>query len=458
MFPRLTRLEWTCLALGVAIAHGFYVHAWLFPSSYDASAYERAARDIVANGLFSKFFFSELRTYGYPFFLSLVQRAAEAAGLPFQLLLFEVQLLLYVAAALFVRNALVDRHPGVARIVFCAVLVNYYCLLYASDSLTESLSLTLLLTAAGCWLQLWQDRQRMAPLVAGSLAVGFAVMVRPANLFMVLAWLVCCVLILARPQRRLAQSISRALAVAFAIALPALPQLANNIRLHNQLTPLVATDLGRAQQLWGVMYLKYATALPPVPKPQVYYDNPFFRDTHVDEAAPWRWYAGHPGRGLLTVALHTFNLTDQDLLFTYSRDLRPWYRLPLGVINHGIVALGILGFLLFGRTAIAGGNAAVAEAFIALAVLVAANWVVHALTAVEMRFGLVLLLVLFPLAGYAAVRVAASNRIATKAATVAFVVGYTVAALLLSGWVRSQAAQIRGEPDKSSSRQEEALA
>ena len=442
---RLTRLEWSCLGLGAAIAHGFFVHTWLFPSSYDAGAYVQSAHDIVTNGLFSKFSSSELRTYGYPFFLSLVYRLADVIRLPFQLVLFELQLFLYLVSAFLVRNTIVERYPTAARIGFCGVVSNYYCLLYSSDSLTESLSLTLLLAAVGCWLRQWQERWRILPLIAGSLAIGFAVMVRPANLFMVFAWLVGCALILVRQRLTITHLLARGLAIALTVALPSLPQLANNIRHYGEMTPLVVSDLGRSQQSWGVRYLKYATALPPIPKPQVYYDNPFFRDTTVDESAPWRWYVSYPGRGFLTLALHTFNLTDQDLLFTYSRDLHPWYRLPLGAINHGIVALGILGLLLLGRMVITGSAVASLEAYVALGVLIGANWAVYALTAVEMRFGLVLLLVLFPFAGYAAIRTVASDSAAAKAATITYLVSYIIAALFLSAWVRSHAAQIHGE-------------
>ena len=82
------------------------------------------------------------------------------------------------------------------------------------------------------------------------------------------------------------------------------------------------------------------------------------RERTLDVEAPWRWYLEHPGRGLLTIALHTFNLTDQDLLFTYSRDLDPWYRVPLGIVNHAAVALGALGLVLLGCRARAARDSA----------------------------------------------------------------------------------------------------
>ena len=51
-----------------------------------------------------------------------------------------------------------------------------------------------------------------------------------------------------------------------------------------------------------------------------------------------------------------------------------------------------------------------------LLVLLAANWAVYALTAVEMRFGAVLLLALFPLAGYAVMEVAGVRRVGLRVA------------------------------------------
>ena len=122
----------------------------------------------------------------------------------------------------------------------------------------------LLLAAVGCWLRLWQERSRILPLVAGSLAVGFAVMVRPANLFMVFAWLVSCALVLVRQRPALPHLMARGLVIAVAVLLPSLPQLANNMRHYGQMSPLVVSDLGRSQQLWGVRYLKYGTAVNPL--------------------------------------------------------------------------------------------------------------------------------------------------------------------------------------------------
>ena len=58
----LAPAEWACVAFAVAVAHGFLVHEWLYPSAWDATQYLDMAREIVARGLFSPVEGSEMRT------------------------------------------------------------------------------------------------------------------------------------------------------------------------------------------------------------------------------------------------------------------------------------------------------------------------------------------------------------------------------------------------------------
>jgi len=439
----LSRYEKIFLVAGIAVAHGFLVHVWLYPSGSDAVGYVLAARDIAADGLFSKFYGSHVRTYGYPIFLVLVRSLADALRLPFQILLLETQLLLYVGAAFLMRRELIERYPTAARVVFCGLLANYYALSYACESLSESLSLTFALLAAACWLRMSQQRNLGVMLFVGSLIVGAAVMIRPANLFLVAAWVVGCSFLWMHRNVSLSRSIFVATAMSIAMLLPAIPQIINNSIHYGIPTPLVTYELGRLQHLWGVKYLKYATAMPPVPQSSIFYDNPLFEGTSVDSERPLQWYLNYPARGLATLTLHAFNLTDQDLTFTYARDLDPWYRRPLGLINHAIVALGLFGLvLLFWRVRTA-RDRTTKHAFLTLAFLLAANVAIYSIAAVEMRFGLTLLLALFPLAGYAIVVAAPSHSARIRVAMIGFTVAYAGAALLLSDWVRSQSLPIR---------------
>jgi hypothetical protein len=441
---RLNRIEWLAVLFAVLVAHGYYVHERFYPSSYDALLYVQLGREIAERGLFHHFTGADLRTYGYPFMLSLLVRGTTAVGWPFQFVLFELQFAAYVAACLFFRSALSPIALAAARFAFCGMLANYYVLIYTPESLTESVSLTLLVVAGGCWLAWRRTCAGIGPVVLGSLAVGCALMVRPANMFMVAGWLVGAAVIGMRIRPGRARTLAAGACLLAALVLPMLPQLANNVRNFGKWTPLVVLDLGQMQQTWGIWNIKYATAMPPVPQGAIYYQNPLWTGTVVDEHAPWRWYLDHPGRGLLTVAIHTFNLTDQDLLFTYSRDLDPWYRVPLSVINHAIVALGLLGIFLGVRRTLAQGTAEQRDAMLMLLATASANWAMYCWTAVEMRFGSVLLLVLFPFAGYAAWCLGRARRVRTALAAGAGVAVYVGLALLLSAWVRDQAPLIRG--------------
>lgn len=431
--------EWFYLAAGMAIAHGFFIHIWLYPSAYDAAEYLQAAADIATNGLFSKYIHSEIRTYGYPLFLAGVLEFTRLTRLPFGLALFEIQLALYTQAVFFLRRTLFMYDAVAARIGFCGLMLNFYVLLYASDSLTESLSLSLLVLAAACLLRLLQDRRLLWALAGGSLAVGVAVMIRPANIFMAAAWIVSCGIALARARLGLAPLLLRAAAMILALALPMAPQLINNIRHHDASTPLVAQDLGAIQQRAGVMYLKYASGMPPLRGASIEYRNPYLPGTILDVNAPLHWYVDHPREGLMSAALHVFNLTDQDLLFTYARDLDPWYRIPLSVLNHGIVAIGLLGLAMFIWSA--RNMVERREPAAALVLLLGAHIGVYATAAVEMRFGLPLLLVLFPFSGYAVWRVVKMS-VPRRTAVVVYGMCYVAMALGLSSWVRTQAPMI----------------
>jgi hypothetical protein len=433
--------EWAALAFAVIVAHAFWWRGVLYPSDFDARSYLDIASDLARTGLFGRFELSELRTYGYPLFLAMLKPVAQAAGLPWTLLVFEAQLLLHVVAAWWLRAGIARHSPGVARVVFVALLVNPLVLLHTAETLTESLSLTLLVAAAAAFARLLAGGSTLWPaVVGGSLAIGFAAMVRPANLFALPAWGLAVTLALALRRPPLHRGAALALAGALALALPMLPQLANNIRHHQAHTPLLAARLLDHQHQWGIANLKYATALPPVPVPSIYYENPLARHRPFDPARPLAWYAEHPGAGAATMALHAFGMLDPDLVFTYARTLDPWYRRPVGALTHGMLALAVLGAL--GLALRARTSSVLAATLAVLATLVAGHLALHALVAVEMRFALPLLALAGPLAVLSLREVRASTPL-RKALAAAWVVVAVVSALSLSDWMRSQSPQIR---------------
>jgi hypothetical protein len=437
----LSRGEWISLAAAIIIAHLFYARIVAYPSSFDAQNYFDIAADIDRNGLFSKFYYSDIRTYGYPLFLVGLSRAANLSGISVGFLMFEAQLALYLFAAYFVRRELARLWPAFAPWAFIGIVLNVFALSYTPESLTESVSLSLLLVATACWLALLAGPTTWRPVLAGSIAVGAAVMVRPANLFALLTWTpaVAAVCFARPPKVRAVATIVVALLVG--ILLPMLPQYINNVRNYGQHTVLIASPIGYYQQIWGIPFLKYATALPPVPNPSIYYENPFASAGPVDGERPLAWYAQNPLGGALTLSLHIFNMLDQDLLFTYSRDLDPWYRIPLGIFNHALVAAALVGIALLVARARRDRRCALAAG--ATIAYVVSHIALHATSAVEMRFGLPLLLLAGP-AALAAIRELARARVSRLGAVASIaIVGYTTAALVVSDWVRQQAPSIR---------------
>jgi hypothetical protein len=274
------------------------------------------------------------------------------------------------------------------------------------------------------------------PLLIGTLAVSFAVMVRPANVFALAAWFICAAIaLIARGAGKTTIVRSLVLAVA-AASLPMAPQYINNVRTHGVATPLLASPLGHFQQIWGLQYLKYATALPPVPYVSIFYENPFVKTRPVDQLHPLRWYVDYPAAGIATGAAHVFGMLDQDLLFTYSRDLRPWYRLPVTLFNHLLIALAATALIRLLRST---GTPRIVGT--ALVVAIACNAAVHATTAVEMRFGLPLLVIALPLTAWLAIDI---GRRALAPRTCVFIAMYAASAFAASDWIRDQAPAIRG--------------
>ena len=139
------------MAVLLALIYGWHVVP--LPLVYDAEGYRQIAQNILKDGVFSKFYLSELRTYGYPAFLSWVVRLAEAVGWSERWVGFGVQWGLHMGAAWCLWLAL--RRAGVRSWVatagYAGVVAHPFALLYPGYFLTESLSLSMgtLLLAGG---------------------------------------------------------------------------------------------------------------------------------------------------------------------------------------------------------------------------------------------------------------------------------------------------------------------
>src|SRR5207302_11193942 len=91
----LSRREWIAIATAIVIAHLFYWRIVLYPSAFDAQNYFDIAADVDRNGLFSKFYYSDIRTYVYLLLLVALLVAASLSDVSVGYLVFEARLAVY---------------------------------------------------------------------------------------------------------------------------------------------------------------------------------------------------------------------------------------------------------------------------------------------------------------------------------------------------------------------------
>ena len=419
----------------LAILYGW--HTVQAPLVYDAEGYRKIAQDIVKDGVFSKFYLSELRTYGYPAFLSWVVRLAEAVGWSERWVGFGVQLGLHMGSAggLWLALGRGEVRSWAATAGYAGVVAHPFALLYPGYFLTESLSLSMGTFLLAVGIAAWGKRLPGWLWVVGGLVCGAMVMVRPANLFMIPMWALVVGLALWRRQWV-------ALLGLVCILIPWWPQWENNRLYHGKSTPLVASALGPSMRMMGVMFLKYTTSIVPGADARVKYENPFLVDIEAGISDPLGWYAAHPAEGLKTWGSHVFNLLDQDLPLPYVEDLVPWYSPYVSAANWAAVGLGLL--TMFGvwrkRSESTAGER---WAVVLVGIMILGHLAVHSLFSVEGRYGVAMLV---PLYGLAAVGVVGLGRGGSRsewltAGAVVLLVGGS--GVLLSTWMRRQAPAIQ---------------
>src|SRR5688500_3320255 len=68
---RAAKLPVTVALISLLVSALFFLSAFRYPLVYDAANYWHIATEFAAQGIFDDYSFSSLRTYGYPFVISL---------------------------------------------------------------------------------------------------------------------------------------------------------------------------------------------------------------------------------------------------------------------------------------------------------------------------------------------------------------------------------------------------
>src|SRR5216683_6468879 len=434
---------------------------------HDARGYYELSKIIGENGVFrfsddkhsmdpAFHILFELRTYGYPLFVAFCALFTNHDKQAVQFVVFSMQLLIYLLTCHLAAGCLqsVFRAPGFGTCLYACAVLNPFLLIYTTELLTDLLSavtiylvLVLLLKAGlarGPYadpreIERPQDRGRIV--FIASLCAGFSAMIRPANISIVVALLLISS-IRAAITRRL--SLLQLSAVGLGLSIPFLPQLANNYRTFHKVQALIVGDLTKEQFALGARFLKYGTVAIANERPELCYDNPFRRP---DISKPVEFLRKRPLGYALTLLLHGFALLDQDFPFPYIRDLHPWYRWPLSVLNYVFLAGAMYGVLIAIRRYARRGRAD-KETLAALAILImsVSYLTLYIPCDAENRFSLPLLLLWSPffVSGLLRLRLVLACRCykAVARAGVGLVV-FVGGCIWLSSWMQMQAPRLR---------------
>ena len=442
-----TRWEILAVLLAIVIACALYL-AWLdVPILYDAAGYLQAAKDIRINGLFSKYELSDLRTYGWPLLLSWLVRISEWTGAPLRAVAFGFELLFHLFACYLFRRALLRTvvPTSLAKLLAASLLLNPLVLIFTTYLLTESVSFSLLimLLANSAYLAAATGPRKLWPaLTLGSLVLGAAIMVRPANVCMIPVWWGTAATGLWKAKPGLAKGLCATVLTLLLTFVPTIPQYLNNVKYYQRPTPLLANNFSMAGVWLGVRLIKYGGCYITGTNPQVMYENPFLGNEPLDPLAPLTWYTNHPGKGIATLGLHLFNLLDQDQPFPYPTSLLPSYYPSAALANMLMVSLGFIGLIFAGWHVYRRRRDALPLYCVAIATL-ACQVGVQAFYSVEARYGIPMLMVLYMFASWLLAYEFPKPNVRKRVVLLVFAGTTTAASYPLSRWVRQQAPLIR---------------
>jgi len=393
-------VRWHTVALPVvATAAAVWIAAWAWltgnqPIRSDAQGYYDLALQVAQNGPLA--FESQLRTYGYPFFLALLIRIVGPVPETVRTTGFVVQLALFIVAAWIGarRLGMALGMPGRTPWIYAATVLSPFVLIHAIQMLTDVLSAILVYLVAALSVPTEpagaaadpRSRRRVLLLAMLALALGgLAVIVRPANLILLPVLLLAWLYRTARRRDLPWRSWPVLLAM---LALPFVPQMVLNQRAYGEPRPLLMADLYASNTVVGVQVAKYGTmSIAGIPS-RLYYNNPF---RPAEGLSIGQFLLHDPVRFAGTLAIHAFALFDHDFPFLYVNDVDPWYRWPLAIPNYLFLLGGVVGLLLGLRWPLGADAAERERARFSMALLGATTGALVAIylpSAVESRFSL----------------------------------------------------------------------
>jgi hypothetical protein len=291
------------------------------------------------------------------------------------------------------------------------LLLNPFVLALMTDALSDGLSfllVVLLVDLALCADRTLKNiRQTVFFLTAGTATAAYAVMVRPANLVVLVAWCAACALTIANKpewqgQRRGVAS-TFVLCSALVVCVVFGPQFYYNITIWREFSFLPVCRLGDLQVHFGILAWKYDSYVINNAVSSLFYVNPLVNSATTQSPTLY-WYTQYPLRGVATAIAHMFVSFSVTNLFTYVYTLQSWYTSFLVFTYWLITVLGTIHGYNYLRTTVLRGKICANTAYLISTILVfltfAGTAAMNSISAVEIRYNVFPIAVLSVLGVY----------------------------------------------------------
>ncbi|QDT43052.1 hypothetical protein Pan241w_31490 [Gimesia alba] len=324
----------------------FFIIQAMHPPDWDAFQYMSIAQQFSETGMES--YKKDVRTYFYPWVLSLIISLSKVTNLPTRILLFVFQTSFYFFCVNRLARAISIKNKKLGQIILVVLSVNIFVIPYLSLSLTEGIFLSLFILWLSAFTRLEKfvnkdhnpsDLKKEIILIAA--ASGIILVTRPAGL-----WICCTSFVMLLLKWKAIYSKFKPLQLTlllvlafFTFAAPLIPQFYLNAVNFQKASPFPVKDLAGFQIQVGIENLKYGTNISGG-EPAIWYPNPFMTDNAASELG-YRWYFYHPVKAFLTVLFKFIAAFDFEYLFCYVADLRPPYRWLTTLTSQTIFIIGL---------------------------------------------------------------------------------------------------------------------
>lgn len=313
------------------LAFGFALYQGSYPTIiYDAGLYLELASTGQA---FREA--DELRTWAYPWFLAQVLSLAGLISLPNLLIVTVSQTAIYWTSSYFLVRSINSENDYLRIATLWMLSLNFYVAPYHSVTLTDSLYTSLTLLVIGVLLRLQDQHNSENQVVllwaAASLGASFAIVVRPAALWLLLPVIVVFVTTSIQNPKRVPANLA---ALIFGYSLLGV-QIWLNGRAFGHYSFLPHRNLGGSQLRWGVENYKYSTWAGESPGGLKYPSS--VQSLKADQTG-LDWYVSNPIEAMILLITKLAGGMDFDLVVPYPRELNPFSWLTGGLTLFVLVA------------------------------------------------------------------------------------------------------------------------